>query len=90
MYGAAPIACEDIVVSNIVSTNNRRQGLSIGRVDITIRDSEFSYSNGTSPECGIDIEPDDPGIADHVSIENCVLRGNRKYGLLAYKRSQIH
>ena len=89
VYGAAPIPCEDIVVSNIVSTNNRRQGLSIGRgTNITVRDSEFSYSNGTAPECGIDIEPDDPGIADHVSIENCVLRGNRKYGLLAYKRSQ--
>ncbi len=89
VFGAAPIPCEDIVVSNIVSTNNRRQGLSIGRgTNITIRDSEFSYSNGTAPECGIDIEPDDPGISDHVSIENCVLRGNRKYGLLAYKRSR--
>ncbi|MUV15134.1 glycosyl hydrolase family 28-related protein [Noviluteimonas gilva] len=89
VYGAAPIPSEDIVVSNIVSTNNRRQGLSIGRgTNITVRDSEFSYSNGTAPECGIDIEPDDPGISDHVSIENCVLRGNRKYGLLAYKRSQ--
>lgn len=89
VFGAAPIPCEDIVVSNIVSTNNRRQGLSIGRgTNIVVRDSEFSYSNGTAPECGIDIEPDDPGIADHVSIENCVLRGNRKYGLLAYKRSQ--
>ena len=30
----------------------------------------------------------DPGVADTVSIENCVLKGNRKYGLLAYKRSQ--
>ncbi|KGQ19836.1 hypothetical protein LF41_2339 [Lysobacter dokdonensis DS-58] len=89
VYGAAPIPCEDIVVANIVSTNNRRQGLSIGRgTNITVRDSEFSYSNGTAPECGIDIEPDDPGIADRVSIENCVLKGNKKYGLLAYKRSQ--
>jgi parallel beta-helix repeat protein len=84
-----PIASDDVVVANIVSTNNRRQGLSIGRGNnIKIRDSEFSNSNGTAPECGIDIEPDDPGVSNKVSIENCVLRGNRRYGLLAYKRSQ--
>ena len=84
-----PIPSDDVVVDNIVSTNNRRQGLSIGRGNnVKIRDSEFSNSNGTAPECGIDIEPDDPGISNKVSIENCVMRGNKKYGLMAYKRSQ--
>ena len=62
--------------------------MSIGRGNnVQVRDSEFSNSNGTAPECGIDIEPDDPGISNTVLIENCLLRGNKKYGLLAYKRS---
>ncbi|BCT93322.1 hypothetical protein LYSHEL_23460 [Lysobacter helvus] len=88
VFNGDPIPSEDVVVANVVCTNNRRQGLSIGRGNnVVIRDSEFSNSNGTAPECGIDIEPDDPGISNVVSIENCVLRGNKKYGLMAYKRS---
>ena len=84
-----PIASEDVVVANVVSTNNRRQGISIGRANnVVLRDSEFSNSNGTAPECGIDIEPDDPGTSNVVSIENCTFRGNRKYGMLCYKRSR--
>ncbi len=89
VYGGDPIPSEDVVVANVVCSNNRRQGLSIGRANnVVLRDSEFSNSNGTAPECGIDIEPDDPGIANVVSIENCAFRGNAKYGILAYKRSQ--
>jgi parallel beta-helix repeat protein len=89
VYGGDPIPSGDVVVANVVSTNNRRQGISIGRANnVVLRDSEFSNSNGTAPECGIDIEPDDPGIANVVSIENCAFRGNRKYGMLCYKRSQ--
>lgn len=89
VWNGEPIPSEDVVVANIVSTNNRRQGISIGRANnVVLRDSEFSNSNGTAPECGIDIEPDDPGISNVVSIENCTFRGNRKYGMLCYKRSQ--
>ena len=89
VWNGEPIPSEDVVVANIVSTNNRRQGISIGRANnVVLRDSEFSNSNGTAPECGIDIEPDDPGISNVVSIENCRFSGNRKYGMLCYKRSQ--
>jgi len=89
VWNGEPIPSEDVVVANLVSTNNRRQGISIGRANnVVLRDSEFSNSNGTAPECGIDIEPDDPGIANVVSIENCRFSGNRKYGMLCYKRSQ--
>lgn len=85
----APIPSKDVVVANIVSTGNRRQGLSIGRVyGMKVYDSEFSNTHGTTPECGIDIEPDLPGIAYAVHIENCLIRGNAVYGLLVYKRAQ--
>jgi parallel beta-helix repeat protein len=89
VYNADPIVSDDVAVANIVSTGNRRQGMSIGRgYNIKIYDSEFSNSHGTKPECGIDIEPDDPGISYTVRIENCLIRNNAKYGILAYKRSR--
>jgi polygalacturonase len=88
VYQAPSIPSDDVAVANIVSTGNRRQGLSIGGSrNIRVYDSEFSNSHGTKPECGIDIEPDDPGTSYTVHIENCLLRNNAKYGLLAYKRS---
>jgi polygalacturonase len=75
-------ASYDVVIDNIVSTGNRRQGLSITEChDIKVYDSEFSYSHGTSPECGIDIEPDPGSTCSGVHIENCRLNNNAKYGL---------
>ncbi|HEV8693017.1 MAG TPA: right-handed parallel beta-helix repeat-containing protein [Lysobacter sp.] len=88
VYNADPIISKDVVIANIVSTGNRRQGLSIGRVaGIKVYDSEFSYSKGTAPECGLDIEPDDPGTASSIWIENCRFNNNNKYGVNIYKRS---
>lgn len=78
----------DVVITNVVSTGNRRQGLSLTQCfNIKVYDSEFSYTNGTSPECGIDIEPDLPGTAYDIWIENCRLNNNAKYGMNIYKRS---
>lgn len=87
--GKAPIPCEDVVVANIVSTGNRRQGMSIGGVNgMKVYDSEFSDTHGTAPECGIDIEPDvgRTGHAEDVRIENCLLLNNRGNGIQVYRR----
>jgi polygalacturonase len=81
-------ASSDVVVANIVSTQNRRQGLSITNcTNIKIYDSEFSYTQGTSPECGIDIEPDEPYTCSNIWIENCRLNNNAKYGINIWKRA---
>ena len=89
VYNGDPIPSEDVAVANIVCTGNRRQGMSIGRgYNVKVYDSEFSNTHGTKPECGIDIEPDDPGISSSVLISNCLIRNNAKYGILAYKRSR--
>jgi len=81
-------AAYDVVIANIISTNNRRQGLSITNCsNIRVYDSEFSYSKGTSPECGIDIEPDANGSCTDVIIKNCRLNNNAKYGLNIWKRT---
>jgi hypothetical protein len=78
----------DVVIDNIISTVNRRQGLSITNCsNIKVMDSEFSYSKGTSPECGIDIEPDEGGSCNTVLIQNCRVNNNAKYGINIWKRT---
>lgn len=85
---AFPTASEDVVISGVTSTGNRRQGLTIGHShDVRVHDSEFSYTAGTSPEAGIDIEPDKPGNAMRVHIENCRMNNNRGCGIQVYKRT---
>jgi polygalacturonase len=72
----------DVVIDNVVSTNNRRQGLSIGPVDgVVISNSIFSGSNGTKPEAGIDIEPQAQGIARNITIDHCTIGGNHGTGM---------
>lgn len=77
----------DTVIVNVLSDNNRRQGLSITNASgVKVYDSTFSNTNGTSPECGIDIEPDSPNACDNVWIEGCTITGNNKYGLNVFLR----
>src|SRR6185312_5921845 len=71
----------DIVICDVISTQNRRQALSItGGDGIFVYDSEFSYTNGTAPLDGIDIEPGGAG-ASNITIENCLIRGNTGCGI---------
>lgn len=78
---------DDIVIANIVSTGNRRQGLSIGRSrNVRVYGSEFSNTSGTNPQYGIDIEPDRPGGATDIHIESCVIRNNRGGGIQIFRR----
>ena len=80
----------DVVIQNIVSTENRRQGLSITNCsNIKVYDSEFSYTQGTSPECGIDIEPDAGYTCSNVWIENCRFNNNAKYGINIWKNVSL-
>lgn len=72
----------DVVIDHVVSTGNRRQGLSIGPVDgLTITNSTFSHTQGTMPQAGIDIEPQTQGQATHITIDHCNLVDNRGSGL---------
>ena len=87
--GAPTIPSNDVIVANVVSTNNRRQGLTIGcSTNVKVYDSEFSNSNGIAPQCGIDIEPDsnDARTTETVHIQNCLIRNNKGNGILSYKR----
>lgn len=77
------VAPSNITLCDVISTGNRRQGLSITAGNsISIYDSEFSYTAGTAPGDGIDIEPDaSTDNVSNVTIENCVLRGNAGDGI---------
>lgn len=79
--GSAPPAT-NVTFKNIVSTNNRRQGLSITVADkIFVYNSAFSNTNGTAPQAGIDVEPMNQGDASNVRIEKTTMTGNVGNGL---------
>lgn len=89
VWQAPAIPSVNVFVANIVSTGSRRQALSLGYVrDVKVYDSEFSNSNGATPQCGIDIEPENGNTAYKVLFQNCLIRGNARYGMLLYKGSQ--
>ena len=75
-------------VDNVISTQNRRQGLSIGRSDnIHVTNSTFSQTQGTAPQAGIDVEPDNPSTSNstNTTIDNCILEDNTGPGIQLYK-----
>ena len=81
------VPSEDVVISHVVCRGNRRQGLSIcGARNVRVLDSEFSGTAGTSPQFGIDIEPNRQGAVSDVRIENCVVSDNHGGGIQVFKR----
>ncbi|MGN2242357.1 right-handed parallel beta-helix repeat-containing protein [Frateuria sp. GZRR33] len=80
-----------VTVNNVTSSHNRRQGLSIGPAQhVYIVNSTFKNTQGTLPEAGIDIEPQDQGPADTIRLENNTFSGNAGNGIeLHYNISQI-
>lgn len=74
---------ERVTIRNCRSLDNRRQGLSITAcIEALVADSEFSGSAGTSPESGIDLEPNLPYVVRGVTVRGCVASGNAGCGVL--------
>jgi polygalacturonase len=87
------IYSDDIIVSNVICTQNRRNGMSVGNAtNVRTYDSDFTYSNGTSPQCGVDVEPDPDtmtgGYCDNVYFENCRFRHNTVFGFNIHNRAR--
>ena len=71
-----------VTVNNIVSSHNRRQGLSIGPAQhVYIVNSTFQNTKGTLPEAGIDIEPLTQGPTNTVRLESNTMSGNHGNGI---------
>jgi hypothetical protein len=74
--------CEDVLIDNVTLQNAHRNNLSIidGK-NITVRDSDFVAASGTSPEDGLDIEPNDPDERlDNIRVINCRSENNNGNG----------
>jgi len=81
--------CTDIFISGLIATDNRRQGISIGRgTNFVVRKSEISYISGTGPGAGIDIEPTSKSgdwVTDNVIIEDCFIHHCQSAGVLIWR-----
>jgi len=52
--------CEDVVIENFTVNHNRRNGISIiSARNLTLRNGSVSNTQGTPPQSGIDLEPND-------------------------------
>lgn len=74
---------EDIIIDNLICDSNRRNGLTItSGKNIFINNPQCINQNGTSPEAGIDIEPnDDTAILENIVISNPFTSGNTGTGI---------
>lgn len=75
-------ACRNVVITNVVSDNNRRQGISITCADnVLIKNCTFSNTGKTemiSPGCGIDIEPNKGQSVRRIIVKNSRILNNNK------------
>jgi len=94
VYQAPLVMSRDVVLVGVVSRDNRRNALAITNcVGVRVYDSEFSGTNGTKPQVGIDIEPNEDihgsnNYCDDVHIENCVISENARCGIVIWRRAR--
>jgi hypothetical protein len=80
--GSSAILSTNVTLDRVKSSNNRRQGLTIGPcTQLYVVNSSFTGSNGTAPQAGIDIEPANQGSVQQVRIEDNILSNNVGNGL---------
>lgn len=80
--GNTSVVSSGVTINRVTSTNNRRQGLTIGpSTQVYVVNSSFTDSNGIAPQAGIDIEPSTAGLTQQVRIEDSALSGNVGNGL---------
>ncbi len=78
-----PKYCENIVIRNVISDNNKRCAIGIISVnDLTIENCILKNTNGTPPECGIAFEPNYSfEKLKNIVVRNCKIEGTAGYGL---------
>lgn len=77
-------ASAHIALCNVVADHNRRQGLSVTRVDtMVVRNSTFKNTTGALPEAGIDIEPNSGETVANLTIQDCLVQNNAGGGIMA-------
>lgn len=86
--GATPATpyCENVVIRNVVCHDHHRQGISvISAVNLLIENCVLSGADGTAPEAGIDLEPNNANEKMvNVVVRNCIMADNSGAGMLVY------
>ena len=80
--------CEDVIIRDVVCSGNHRQGISvISAVNLLIENCIMSNTDGTAPQAGIDLEPNQPHerLADCI-VRNCTMENNTGAGILVYAK----
>jgi len=84
-------ASTNIRFCSVVADNNRRQGMSIISVNgLVVKDSIFKNTNGTAPQAGLDIEPNENDTVRNVQIVNSKFVDNRGIGIQIYLAPKIN
>lgn len=75
--------CSNIVIERFKIDRARRNGISlISGKDVTISDGVISNTNGTKPQCGIDIEPNNTSeFLQDILLDNVQTEYSQGYGL---------
>ena len=75
--------CENVTVRNVKCLRNHRQGISVIAADgLLVENCDLSDTDGTSPQAGIDFEPNVPGdTIAHCVMRNCRLERNKGFGV---------
>lgn len=82
--GDQAAASRDIVLENVDSHGNNRQGLSISHVSgFKASNSRFTATSGTNPQAGADVEPNADGVVcEDIQFVNCTFAGNGHFGFV--------
>ncbi len=82
------VPCRDIVIKDLICSNNHRQGLSVISVDgLVVENCLFADTDGTKPFGGVDIEPNSATcVIANIVVRNCVARNNVGGGFQVYLR----
>ncbi|HDP36220.1 MAG TPA: hypothetical protein ENN29_14075 [Candidatus Hydrogenedentes bacterium] len=78
--------CEDVIIRNVTCADHHRQGVSvISAKNLLIENCVFSDTDGTAPQAGIDLEPNNANEKlINVVVRNCIMENNSGAGMLVY------
>jgi parallel beta-helix repeat protein len=83
------ISSSIVTIDNVLSDNNRRQGLSITQAnDVKVMNSIFQNTKGTLPAAGIDIEPNHLPNSN-IRIVNCKFINNDGSGVECFHSRNV-
>ncbi len=77
-------SAKNIIIDRVISEDHYRQAISVtGATNLSLKNSVFNDTDGTAPECGIDIEPNYSECSIvNFSAENCEFSGNAFSGII--------